>query len=40
MDTNATTDDDVKAIKKLGDEFFAGVIGCGRAGNPSSDCVS
>jgi len=25
MDTNATTDDDVKAIKKLGEEFFAGV---------------
>ncbi len=25
MDTNATTDDDVSAIKKLGDEFFAGV---------------
>ena len=25
MDTNATTDDDVNAIKKLGDEFFAGV---------------
>ena len=24
-DTNATTDDDVKAIKKLGEEFFAGV---------------
>ena len=25
MDTNATTDDDVKAIKKLGEEFCAGV---------------
>ena len=25
MNTNATTDDDVKAIKKLGEEFFAGV---------------
>jgi uncharacterized protein (TIGR02246 family) len=25
MDTNATTDDDVKAIEKLGEEFFAGV---------------
>ena len=25
MDTNATTADDVKAIKKLGEEFFAGV---------------
>jgi uncharacterized protein (TIGR02246 family) len=25
MDTNATTEDDVKAIKKLGEEFFAGV---------------
>jgi ketosteroid isomerase-like protein len=25
MDTNATTDDDVKAIKKLAEEFFAGV---------------
>ena len=25
MDTNATTDDDVNAIKKLADEFFAGV---------------
>jgi len=25
MDTDATTDDDVKAIKKLGEEFFAGV---------------
>ena len=25
MDTNATTDDDVKAIKKLGEDFFAGV---------------
>ncbi len=23
MDTNATTDDDVKAIKKVGEEFFA-----------------
>src|SRR5229473_2127510 len=25
MDTNATTDDDVKAIKRVGEEFFAGV---------------
>jgi len=25
MDANATTDDEVKAIKKLGEEFFAGV---------------
>jgi ketosteroid isomerase-like protein len=25
MDRNATTDDDVKAMKKLGEEFFAGV---------------
>ncbi len=25
MGTNATTDDDVNAIKKMGDEFFAGV---------------
>ena len=25
MDTNATIDDDVNAIKKLGEEFFAGV---------------
>jgi uncharacterized protein (TIGR02246 family) len=25
MDTNATADDDVKAIKKLGEEFFAAV---------------
>ena len=25
MDANATTDDDVKAMKKLGEEFFAGV---------------
>jgi ketosteroid isomerase-like protein len=24
MDTNATTDDDVKAIQKLGEEYFAG----------------
>jgi ketosteroid isomerase-like protein len=32
MEMNATTDDDVKAIKKVGEEFFAGV----NAGDPDA----